>query len=117
MPKDKKKAGAGSKPGSKKKDAGKKKAVLAHAVVESLPPGETPTVRLDAATETLVLGIPSGLKGDKGERGPAGLPGGSRTRGRARFEPARRDRSDHRDRRERGVNPAPGRSGAGGSAR
>ena len=85
MPKDKKKAGAGSKPGSKKKDAGKKKAVLAHAVVESLPPGETPTVRLDAATETLVLGIPSGLKGDKGERGPAGLPGGSRTQGRARF--------------------------------
>ena len=64
MPKDKKKA-----------SAGKKKAVLAHAIAESLPPGETPTVRLDAATETLVLGIPAGQKGDKGELGPAGAGG------------------------------------------
>ena len=75
MPKDKKKAGAGSKPEGKKKDAGKKKAFVAHALVESLPPGDAPTVRLDAATGTLALGIPAGQKGDKGERGPAGAPG------------------------------------------
>ena len=81
MPKDKKKAGAG-KPEEKQKDAGKpvkekkvKKAVLAGVTVESLPPGAVPAARLDPVTSTLVLGIPSGQKGDKGERGPAGLAG------------------------------------------
>jgi hypothetical protein len=82
MPKDKKKAGAGSKPQGKKKDPGKsvkekksKKAVLAGVTVESLSPGAVPAARLDAATGTLVLGIPSGQKGDKGDRGPAGAAG------------------------------------------
>ena len=75
MPKDKKKAGAGSKPAGKKKDNGKKNPALTNATVESLPPGAAPMARLDAATGTLVLGIPSGQKGDKGERGPAGLAG------------------------------------------
>ncbi len=81
MSKDKKKAGAG-KPEEKQKDAGKpakekkaKKAVLAGVTVESLPAGGVPAARLDPVTGTLVLGIPAGQKGDKGERGLAGERG------------------------------------------
>ena len=102
MPKDKKKASTGSKPEGKKKDAGKKKAFVAQALVEALPQGEAPSVRLDAATGTLVLGIPAGQKGDKGERGPAGR---RETAGQKESPapPGRRDRWDPRGRRGRVV--------------
>ena len=81
MPKAKKKDG-GSKPAGKKKDTEKspkekkgKKPLFAGVAAEALAPGEAPTARIDEATRTLVLGIPSGLKGDKGDRGAAGERG------------------------------------------
>jgi hypothetical protein len=84
MPKDKKKAGAGSKAAEKQKDPGKppkqkkvKKGAIAAVTAEALAPGAAPSARLDQATGTLILGLPAGQKGDKGERGPAG-PAGER---------------------------------------
>jgi hypothetical protein len=81
MPKDKKKSGAGSKAAEKKKDGGKKKGPVLKAVAEALLAGQPPTAQMDAATGTLVLGIPSGQKGDKGERGPSGTAGERGTKG------------------------------------
>ncbi len=75
MPKDKKKASAGSKAEGKKKQAGKKRPVIASAVIEALPVGGTPSARVEEAT--LYIGLPPGEKGDRGERGPAG-PAGER---------------------------------------
>jgi hypothetical protein len=79
MPKDKKKAGAGSKtekgPGKQPKEKKVKKSALANVMAEALAPGAAPTARLDQATSTLVLGLPAGPKGDKGERGPVGERG------------------------------------------
>jgi hypothetical protein len=94
MPKDKKKAGAGSKPQGKQqgherpaKEKKAKKAVLAGVTVQALSAGEVPTARLDAATNTLVLGIAAGQKGERGpagaagERGPKGEPGATGPQG------------------------------------
>ena len=77
MPKDKKKAATGKQkdPGKPAKEKKAKKVALAGVTVQALPPGEVPSARLDPAAGMLMLGIPSGLKGDKGERGPAGLGG------------------------------------------
>jgi hypothetical protein len=82
MPKDKKKAGAGSKTAGKEKGPGKppkekkaKKVALTNVTAEALAPGAAPTARLDQTSGTLVLGLPAGPKGDKGERGPVGERG------------------------------------------
>jgi hypothetical protein len=79
MPKDKKKKDGGMKPAGKKKDMGKspkekkgKKTFFAALTAEPLAPGGAPTARFDEPSGTLVLGLPSGLKGDKGDRGAAG---------------------------------------------
>jgi len=78
MPKDKKKEG-GSKTAGKKKDLGKspkgkkgKKTFFTAIAAESLAPGGAPTARFDEPSGTLVLGLPSGPKGEKGDRGAPG---------------------------------------------
>ena|SRR5271157_1273366 len=80
MPKDKKKEGGSKTAG--KKDTGKspkekkgKKAFFAAIVAEPLAPGGAPTARFDEPSGALVLGLPSGLKGDKGDRGAVGERG------------------------------------------
>ncbi len=87
MPKDKKKAKAGSREKGvarsaaeeeaprAKKEKKPKKGTIQKVTVSLLAPDQPPTAQLDPATGILAIALPAGQKGEKGERGPAGPPG------------------------------------------
>ena len=119
MPKDKKKDGK-SKPAGKK-DAGKalkgkkeKKVSFTAVAAEPVAPGGAPTARIDEPSGTLVLGLPSGLKGDKGDRGAAGERGPKGENGSTGPQGPVGPQGPQGARGEQGPRGEPGPAGTGG---